>query len=122
MQGLPRGIDTRRHQNKYLWRHGNRTERLRRARRNVFQYGPLSRTDRPQCPESGPRRHRLVERVIPPVDRYHSLVELDASDPLFTQMGEDAREASSARGEEGVIRVVDHLAQNIDGFLGWEAP
>jgi creatinine amidohydrolase/Fe(II)-dependent formamide hydrolase-like protein len=57
----------------------------------------------------------------PPADRYHPRVEFDASAPLFAQMGEDAREASAARGEEGVAQVVDHLARTIDGFLGRDA-
>ncbi len=57
----------------------------------------------------------------PPADRYHHRVEFDASAPLFAQMGEDAREASAARGEEGVAQVVDHLARTIDGFLGRDA-
>jgi len=33
------------------------------------------------------------------------------------QMGEDARNASAAHGEEGIAQVVDHLAQTIDAFL-----
>ncbi len=53
----------------------------------------------------------------PPADKQHPHVEFDPAQPLFAQMGEDARTASAARGESGLARLVDHLAQRIAAHL-----
>lgn len=53
----------------------------------------------------------------PPADLRHPKVEFDPAAPLYAQMGEDARNASAAHGEEGIAQVVDHLARTIDIFL-----
>jgi len=53
----------------------------------------------------------------PPVEDRHPGVCFDPSEPLFAQMGQDARTASSERGEEGISQVVDYLAVAIDRFL-----
>lgn len=45
-------------------------------------------------------------------------LRLDPADPLFAQLGEDARTASAERGEQAVTRLVDHLVSRIDGHLG----
>ena len=58
----------------------------------------------------------------PPTDRHHPRIEFEAAAPLFAQLGENAREATAARGEEGVAQVVDHLARTIDEFLERDAP
>jgi creatinine amidohydrolase len=54
----------------------------------------------------------------PPAEGRHPGVRFDPVDPLFAQMGEDARMASAARGEEGIGRVVDDLAARIQRHLG----
>jgi creatinine amidohydrolase len=54
----------------------------------------------------------------PPADTWHPGVCFDAADPLFAQMGEDARMATAARGEEAISRLVAHLAARIDAHLG----
>ena len=53
----------------------------------------------------------------PPLDRQHPKVEFNPAAPLYAHMGVDARRASAARGEAGITRLVDHLAQTIDRFL-----
>ena len=47
----------------------------------------------------------------------HPAVCFDPNDPLFAQMGEDSRDATAERGEEGISRVVDHLSGTIEKFL-----
>ena len=54
----------------------------------------------------------------PPENRRHPKVEFDPAAPLFAQMGEDARRASAAHGEEGIAQVADHLTRTINDFLG----
>jgi creatinine amidohydrolase len=54
----------------------------------------------------------------PPVDSQHPGVCFDPADPLFAQMGEDARTATADRGKEAVSRLVAHLAARIDDHLG----
>jgi creatinine amidohydrolase/Fe(II)-dependent formamide hydrolase-like protein len=44
-------------------------------------------------------------------------VRYDPADPLFAQLGKDARTATAQRGEQGVTRLVNHLAQRIDRHL-----
>jgi creatinine amidohydrolase len=56
----------------------------------------------------------------PPVETWHPGVCFDAADPLFAQMGEDARTASAERGEHGILRLVAALAARIDAHLGRE--
>ena len=46
---------------------------------------------------------------VPPVENRHRGVCFDPNDPLFGQMGEDARTASAERGEQGISRLVAHL-------------
>jgi len=53
----------------------------------------------------------------PPEENRHPGVCFDPADPLFSQLGEDARTASAERGEEGVSRLVDHLADVITQHL-----
>jgi creatinine amidohydrolase len=49
----------------------------------------------------------------PPLEKQHPKVCFDPSDPLFSQMGVDAREASAEHGEDGVKRVVDEVTRRI---------
>jgi len=49
----------------------------------------------------------------PPAETQHPGVCFDAADPLFAQMGVDARTATAERGEEAVARLVDRLASQI---------
>jgi creatinine amidohydrolase/Fe(II)-dependent formamide hydrolase-like protein len=53
----------------------------------------------------------------PPVQRQHPGVCFDAADPLFAQMGEDARTATAARGEEAVAQLIEHLSARIVAHL-----
>jgi creatinine amidohydrolase len=53
----------------------------------------------------------------PPVDKQHPGVCFDPNDPLFGQMGEDARTASAERGEEGIVALVSHLTGVIQQYL-----
>jgi len=57
---------------------------------------------------------------VPPPEARHPGVCFDAADPLFAQMGEDARTATAARGEDAVARLVDALAARIEAHLGKE--
>jgi creatinine amidohydrolase len=50
---------------------------------------------------------------VPPVENRHRGVCFDPNDPLFGQMGEDARTASAERGEGGISRLVAHLSDVI---------
>jgi creatinine amidohydrolase len=45
-------------------------------------------------------------------------VRYEPADPLFAQMGEDARLATAERGNEAITRVVDVLAARIQAHLG----
>jgi creatinine amidohydrolase len=54
----------------------------------------------------------------PPVEGRHPGVRFDPSDPLFSQMGEDARTASKERGEAGISRLADALSERILRHLG----
>jgi creatinine amidohydrolase len=65
----------------------------------------------------GRRDESWPEGKAPPVEGRHPGVRFDPDDPLFAQMGEDARTASAERGEEGIRRVVDDLTVRIEGFL-----
>jgi creatinine amidohydrolase len=53
----------------------------------------------------------------PPVETRHPGVSFDPGDPLFAQLGEDARTASAERGEAAIARLVEHLAQKIAKHL-----
>jgi len=53
----------------------------------------------------------------PPPETRHPGVCFDAADPLFAQMGVDARSATAERGEEAIARLVDHLASQIERHL-----
>lgn len=53
----------------------------------------------------------------PPVESRHPGVCFDPADPLFAQMGEDARTASAARVEDGLALLVDHVASVVDAYL-----
>jgi creatinine amidohydrolase len=50
----------------------------------------------------------------PPAEARHPGVCFDPRDPLYAQMGEDARTASAERGEQAVTRLVEHLAEIIN--------
>jgi len=52
-----------------------------------------------------------------PRDQYPG-VRYDPADPLFAQMGADAREGSAAVGEERLTRLAAHLAARINRHLG----
>lgn len=49
----------------------------------------------------------------PPQEKQHPKVCFDPNDPQFSQMGVDAREATSAHGEAGVTQVVDEVTKRI---------
>ena len=49
----------------------------------------------------------------PPREKQHPKVCFDPNDPLFSQMGVDAREASAQHGEEGVNLVVEEVTRRI---------
>lgn len=49
----------------------------------------------------------------PPVDGRHPGVEYDPAEPLFSQMGEDARLATGQRGDDGLGPLVVHLTQRL---------
>ena len=51
----------------------------------------------------------------------HPGVEYDPGQPLFSQLGGDAREASAERGEAGLAQLVEALVKRITGFLA-DAP
>ena len=53
----------------------------------------------------------------PPVATRHPGVCFDPSEPLFAQMGQDARTATAERGEEAITRLVDHLTDKINEYL-----
>jgi creatinine amidohydrolase/Fe(II)-dependent formamide hydrolase-like protein len=53
----------------------------------------------------------------PPPETRHPGVCFDAADPLFAQMGADARTATAERGEEAVARLIDRLASLIERHL-----
>ena len=53
----------------------------------------------------------------PPIESQHPGVCFDAREPLFAQMGEDARTATAERGEEAVAILVECLAERIQGHL-----
>jgi creatinine amidohydrolase/Fe(II)-dependent formamide hydrolase-like protein len=53
----------------------------------------------------------------PPLEARHPGVRFDPDDPLYAQMGEDARTASAERGEEAVEQLVRCLASKIDTHL-----
>ena len=52
-------------------------------------------------------------RKAPAVEGRHPGVQFDPGDPLFAQMGEDARKATAEQGEAAVGRVVDALVSEI---------
>ena len=58
------------------------------------------------------------EREAPPTDQQHPGVCLDPNELLFGQMGEDARTASAEHGRDGISRVVEHLTDTINRYLG----
>ena len=53
----------------------------------------------------------------PPVEERHPGVCFEPNEPLFGQMGEDARTASAERGEEGIALLVNHLTAAIKRHL-----
>jgi creatinine amidohydrolase/Fe(II)-dependent formamide hydrolase-like protein len=53
----------------------------------------------------------------PPPETWHPNVCFDPTDPLFAQMGEDARTGSAARGEQAIQSLVDGLVVQIDAHL-----
>ncbi|MFH1569866.1 MAG: creatininase family protein [Gemmatimonadota bacterium] len=54
----------------------------------------------------------------PPSEGRHPGVGFDPSAPLFSQLGEDARLATAARGEEAIDRLVNHLTCRLQAHLG----
>jgi creatinine amidohydrolase len=55
-------------------------------------------------------------KVIPANQQYPA-VRYDPADPLFAQMGEDARTATAQRGEAAINRLIAHLAARISAYL-----
>jgi creatinine amidohydrolase len=55
--------------------------------------------------------------AAPPPEARHPGVRFDPDDPLFAQMGEDARTATAERGEEAIARLVDCLSSRINEHL-----
>jgi creatinine amidohydrolase len=53
----------------------------------------------------------------PPAATQHPGVCFDPAAAQFAQMGEDARTASAQRGETAITGLVDHLAEQINGYL-----
>ena len=53
----------------------------------------------------------------PPPESRHPGVCFDPADPLFAQMGEDARTASAARGEAAIAQLVDQLVATVQTYL-----
>ena len=53
----------------------------------------------------------------PAQDGRHPGVEYDPSAPLFGQLGDDARQATAARGEAGLARLEEELVAQIQRFL-----
>lgn len=53
----------------------------------------------------------------PPEESRHPGVCFDPADPLFAQMGADARTASAERGEEGLALLVEHVASIVHAYL-----
>lgn len=53
----------------------------------------------------------------PPEESRHPGVCFDPEDPLFAQMGADARTASAERGEEGLALLVEHVASIVHAYL-----
>jgi creatinine amidohydrolase/Fe(II)-dependent formamide hydrolase-like protein len=51
------------------------------------------------------------------IDQRYPGVNYDTNDPLFAQMGVDARQGSSERGEEGIEQLVDHVARKVNCFI-----
>jgi creatinine amidohydrolase len=57
------------------------------------------------------------DRHAPPPETWHPGVCFDPGEPLFAQMGEDARTATAARGEAAISTLVEHVAARIEAFL-----
>jgi creatinine amidohydrolase/Fe(II)-dependent formamide hydrolase-like protein len=57
------------------------------------------------------------EGKAPPVEKRHPGVCFEPNEPLFAQMGEDARTASAERGEEAIAQLVNYLAETIKRHL-----
>ena len=56
----------------------------------------------------------------PPKEKQHPKVCFDPNDARFSQMGIDAREATSQHGEEGITQVVNEVAKRIRAHLAQE--
>jgi len=65
----------------------------------------------------GRDRSAWPQGKAPPVDERHPGVCFDPNNACFAQMGEDARTASAQRGEAGIARLVECLAQAINDHL-----
>jgi creatinine amidohydrolase/Fe(II)-dependent formamide hydrolase-like protein len=48
---------------------------------------------------------------LPDQAERHPGVSFDPNDPLFAQLGADARLATAERGEAGIARLVDHVSR-----------
>jgi creatinine amidohydrolase len=58
-----------------------------------------------------------AQRGAPPEADHHPGVEYDPAQPLFGQLGADARDADAAHGEAGIERLVEALSDQILQFL-----
>jgi len=52
------------------------------------------------------------QTAVPDFERYRG-VNYDPADPLFAQMGEDARTATTQRGEDAIAALVEHIARRV---------
>ena len=57
------------------------------------------------------------DRKPPPAAGRHPGVQFDPADPLYAQMGVDARRASAEDGAAAIAGVEDHLVQKVQAFL-----
>ncbi|MBN1579104.1 MAG: creatininase family protein [Anaerolineae bacterium] len=53
----------------------------------------------------------------PPRESWHPGVEFDPAEPLFAQMGEDARTATTERGEKRIGQLVEAITARIAGHM-----
>jgi creatinine amidohydrolase len=65
----------------------------------------------------GRGRSAWPQGEAPPADTQHPGVCFDPTSARFAQMGEDARTASTERGEKAIASLVEHLVRTIDAHL-----
>jgi creatinine amidohydrolase len=65
----------------------------------------------------GHKRSTWPGGQAPPPESWHPGVEFDPAEPLFAQMGEDARTATAERGEEHIGQLVEAVAAQIANHI-----